>query len=204
MIRRALAVLRRQGWRGVWFGALARVDVYRRLDLVELELDELPPLAPNALELDIGFLRPDELDALDLLGGQWRPAEARERLERGERCFAARDGAVIVSARWIAAGKGRVEYLDASLSLAEGEVYLYESFTRPDRRGESISPALGTRLARALASEGCRRIVATGLPESREARRAAEKVGYRRTGRMGYVKLGPWRRVFLRRGDPAS
>lgn len=202
MIRRAVDVYRRQGWAGVWFGALARAQAYRRLELIELDLTgELPAFAPDPLGLRFGFLEPDELHALGRLGGQWTPADAEARIARGERCFAARRASEVVSARWVATSRGWIEYLGTWLPLEPGEAYLYESFTLPELRGRGISPAVGTRFARALADEGARRVLAAVLRESREGTRAYEKVGYRRIGRVGYVKLGPWRKDFLRAGD---
>ena len=66
----------------------------------------------------------------------------------------------------------------------------------PALRGRGVSGAASTRLAHALADEGCRRILAGVLMENRAGKRAYEKAGYRRVGRIGYVGLGPWRRAF--------
>lgn len=196
MIGRLAAVLRDQGVRGVWFGALAWAKVYRRLELVELALVGPPPPAPAAAALDFGFLRNDELRALGALGAGTGADEARRRLERGDRCFVARDGGAIVSARWVASGRAHIAYLDRWLDLEPGGTYVYETFTRPERRGDGVSAAAGTRLAHALSGEGHRRVVAAVLRENHAGTRAYEKIGYRRTGRIGYVKLGPWRRDF--------
>jgi GNAT superfamily N-acetyltransferase len=181
--------------RGIWFGGLAWARIYRRLELVELTLGALPPLAP-ADGLDIRWLGDEELDALTGLGGPWSPGEASARFDRGHRCFAALEDGDVVSARWVVSDRAYVSYVDSWLELDPGESYLYESYTHPSRRGRGISPALGTRLARALAAEGCTRIVSAALPERREATRAWQKVGYRRIGRIGYLGLGPWRRRF--------
>jgi RimJ/RimL family protein N-acetyltransferase len=92
----------------------------------------------------------------------------------------------------------RIEFLRRELPLPAGDVYLYETFTRPAERGLGISGAAGTRLAHDLAAEGLRRIVAAVLPENPAGVRAYEKAGYRRRGTIGYVRLGPVRREFLR------
>ena len=173
----------------------SRARFYRRLLVTELSLDTLPPLAPDQ-GLDIRWLEDDELDALARLGGPWSPSEAEKRLADGQRCFAAREGEEVVSARWIVSGRAYVSYVDSWLDLEPGERYLYESFTHPSRRGRGISPALGTRLARQLAAEGCTRVLSAALPESRPAMRSWQKVGYRPVGHIGYVGLGPWRRRF--------
>ena len=168
--------------RRAWFGGLARARLYRRLELVELSLRPPPPLRETDLDLAFGFVD----DADDERG--------RERLARGDRCFAARQAGTIVSSRWSAERRAHVAYLDLWLDLDPGDVYLSETFTDPARRGHGVSGAAGTRLAAALAAEGHRRILAGVLSENHAGTRAYEKAGYRRVGRLGYVGLGPWRR----------
>jgi ATP-dependent Clp protease ATP-binding subunit ClpA len=51
-------------------------------------------------------------------------------------------------------------------------------------------------LVGAGAAEGARRIVGVLEPENRAGIGANEMAGYRIVGRIGYVKLGPWRRDF--------
>ena len=143
-----------------------------------------PALRETPLTLEYGFLA--ETDDED----------ARARLERGDRCFVAREAGTIVSSRWIAEGRAFVEYLDSWLDLEPGEVFLSETYTVPALRGRGVSGAAGTRLAHALADEGCRRILAGVLMENHAGKRAYEKAGYRRVGSIGYVGLGPWRRAF--------
>ena len=192
MIARTRALYRDQGLRGVWFGALARVGVYRRLVLVELSLRPPPPVVEIPLELDYGFLASPRDD------------DDRTRLERGDRCFAAWQDGRIVSSRWIANGRAHVAYLDRWIDVADDDVYLSETWTAQPLRGRGVSGAAGTRLAAVLAAEGKRRIVAAVLPENTGGRRAYEKAGYLPVGRIGFVKLGPWRRDFSSRdGRPA-
>jgi RimJ/RimL family protein N-acetyltransferase len=180
---------REAGVRGVWFGALAWTKLYRRLELVGLSLEPPPAMLETPLELDYGFLAETDDE------------EARARLEYGDRCFVAWEDGVVVSSRWIAAGRAFVEYLDGWLDLEPGEVFLSETLTVPALRGRGVSGAAGTRLGHALAGEGCRRILAGVLMENHAGRRAYEKAGYRRVGRIGYVGLGPWRKSFRRRED---
>jgi RimJ/RimL family protein N-acetyltransferase len=173
------------GWMArVWFGGFAWARLYRRLELVELGLRPPPALRDTPLALDFGYLDEHE--------------DVRARLERGDRCWVAREAGTIVSSRWISAGRAHVAYLDTWLDLDRDEVYLSETYTDPARRGHGVSGAAGTRLAHALAGEGCRRIVAGVLRENDAGNRAYEKAGYRRVGRIGYVGIGPWRREFRR------
>lgn len=176
------------GWVSrLWFGGLAWARLYRRLELVELRLDPPPAVLETPLELDFGLLAPGEDE------------RARARLERGERCFVAREEGTIVSSRWIAERRAHVAYLDMWLELERDEVYLSETYTDPSHRGHGVSGAAGTRLAHALAADGRRRILAGVLPENLAGRRAYEKAGYRGVGWLGYVGIGPLRRTFERR-----
>jgi ribosomal protein S18 acetylase RimI-like enzyme len=197
MLRDVFDVYREQGLRGVWFGLLART-FYRRLDLVELDLADPPPLAGMPFPLEFGFLEKSEAAEYAELGAGVDVDEALRRMGRGERCFVARSDGRIVSGRWLATGRAFVTYLDRVLELADGDVYVYESFTDPARRGKAVSAAAGTRLAELLAEQGRRRMVAATLRENRPGQRIWRKAGYRHIGTIGYVKLGPWRRHFLR------
>jgi hypothetical protein len=198
MLRRAAEVYRQAGIRGLWFGALARI-CYRRLDLVELSLTPPPAIAESPFPLDFGFLDESDVAAYAELGAGVTVEEALLRLKRGERCFVVRADGSIVSGRWVAARRAFVSYLDRWLELGPDEVYVYETYTRSAERGHAVSAAGGTRLARVLAGEGVRRVVAAVLPENGPGQRAYRKASYRRVGTIGYVKLGPWRRHFLRR-----
>jgi RimJ/RimL family protein N-acetyltransferase len=175
---------REAGLRGVWFGGLAWARLYRRLELVTLSLEPPPAVIETPLALEYGFLAETE------------DQDARGRLDRGDRCFVAWEAGTVVSSRWIAEGRAFVEYLATWIDLDPDEVYLSETFTVPALRGRGVSGAAGTRLAQALADEGHRRILAGVLEENHAGKRAYEKAGYRRVGRIGYIGLGPWRRGF--------
>jgi GNAT superfamily N-acetyltransferase len=180
------AAWREGGMRGVWFGALAWARLYRRLELVVLSLDPPPALLTTPLELDFGFLSETDDEG------------TRARMERGDRCYVAREAGTIVSSRWIAKGRAFMDYLDTWIDLEPDEAYLSETFTHPSLRGHGVSGAAGTSLAAVLAGEGYRRILAGVLMENHAGKRAYEKAGYQRAGRVGYIGLGPWRRDFTR------
>ena len=123
----------------------------------------------------------------------------REHVWRAETAASSRGRpGSVVSSRWIAGGRAFVEYLGTWLDLEPDEVFLSETFTVPALRGRGVSGAAGTRLAHALANEGCRRILAGVLTENHAGKRAYEKAGYRRVGRIGTIGLGPWRKELKR------
>jgi hypothetical protein len=126
--------------------------------------------------------------------------EARRRLERGERCWTARSDGRIVSARWIVTDVDAVEipYLGHRLELTPGQAYVYETFTAPDHRGRSVSGAAGSRLARVLADEGYRSMLAVVWPGETAIVRANVKAGYEPIGTIHSLGIGRRRRTFRR------
>ena len=193
---RAFELLRAGSVRPLVFGVLGET-VYRRLVVLERELDvTAPPVDEPGLEF--GFLGPDRISEYEAL----RPGHsgrAQERLTEGHRCFAARVEGDLASVRWVAVGGAHVEYLDLRLALAPGEVFSYDAFTAPGYRRRGISTATQNRLAEVLHAEGHRRVIRAVLPENRAGFRDALTVGFRPNGRIGYVRLGPWRRELRRR-----
>jgi hypothetical protein len=197
-LSRAREILLEDGAAALWYAVLAQT-VYRRLTLMELVLDPLPPVVDSTLPLEVGFLGSWEVSDYLELRRDGDEQEVIARLARGERCFVARHKGVLVSARWITSGEAEIEYLGSRLPLAPDEVFLSDTFTSPPYRGNSISAAAGTRLAHMLAGEGIRRIIGAVLPENRRAARAFDKaVGARPFGKIGYVAIGPLRRDFIR------
>ena len=75
-------------------------------------------------------------------------------------------------------------------------MFVSEGYTVPALRGRGVFGAASTRLAHALADEGCGRMLVGVLSENHAGKRACEKAGYRHVGSIGYVGLGPWRRAF--------
>lgn len=171
--------------------------VYRRLMLVERELGdgllgEVPP------ELEVGFLDASSLDEYEELR-PGRGTEAAARLATGHRCFGTRVDGRLVAVRWLATGSPHVGYLDLRLPLSDDEIYHYDSFTHPEQRRRGLSLSTQAALFALLRDEGFRHVLRAVLPENRAAVGDAAKAGYRPLGRMGYVRLGRWRRTFVRR-----
>jgi GNAT superfamily N-acetyltransferase len=203
-LARAAEVVRTEGARALVARA-AGETLYRRLVLVERDLAE-PLDADVPVELAFGYLDGSAVDAYEAFrpGGGRR---AEQRLADGDRCFATWSGGRLVAVRWLATGAPRIEYLDLPLQLVDGEIYHYDTFTDPSLRRRGISVASQARLFETLRREGFRCSIRALLPENRAALRDAARAGYRERGRIGYVKLGPWRRPFRtdrRTVNPAS
>jgi GNAT superfamily N-acetyltransferase len=189
-------LLRAEGPRSVVLRALGET-VYRRLLLVERDLRSAEPVATAPLGLRFAFLDESGLDEY----AAFRPgrrAQAAERLARGDRCFATWLDGRLAAARWLATGSPHIEYLDVRLPLADGEIYHYDTFTDPALRRRGVSTAGHDALLPLLSDEGYRWSVRALLPENRAAFADAARGGYVARGRIGYVRLGPLRREFIR------
>jgi hypothetical protein len=104
----------------------------------------------------------------------------------------------LVSTRWVTANSVWVDYLGRWLPLAPGEVWISDTFTDPEHRGQDVSPAAGAALARALVGEGVRAQLAGVLPENPLGVRAYGQAGYLTVCTIGYIRIGR-RRDFVRR-----
>jgi hypothetical protein len=192
-LARAIEVLRAEGVRALVARA-ASETVYRRLLLFERDTREPLDVAVPA-ELVFGYLDERGLNAYDQLR-PGRGRDAAQRLAEGHRCFATWLDERLIAVRWLATGAPRVEYLDLALELTEGETYHYDTFTDAAVRRHGISAASQARLFESLSAEGLTRSIRAVLPENRAAVADAARAGYRPSGRIGYVKLGRWRRTF--------
>jgi ribosomal protein S18 acetylase RimI-like enzyme len=193
MWSRAGELLRENGVRQLWFRALGELG-YRRQLVTELLLPADPVDGPQPPDTEARFLGDADLDAYAALRGA--SGRASERLARGDRCFGIWLAGRLVSTRWVARGTVRLAYVDRDAVLGPTDVYFYDVYTAPQHRRRGISRFAAGILPELLASEGARRIVGVLEPENRAAIAANEMAGYRVVGRIGYAKLGPWRRDF--------
>jgi len=198
-LRRAVQVLREEGVGSLWFKALGET-VYRRAVVLERSLDEPTPQVAACLPVAFGRLQETEVDEYAAFRPETDPAEVRRRLQAGQMCFVARHEGKIIHACWVATGRARIDYLAREIALAPDEVYVYESFTAPDFRGQNVAAARSAYMRPVLRQAGYHRAVAVVVPENQVAFRPIEKAGYHRVGLLRTVWLGPWRRDFGRLG----
>jgi L-amino acid N-acyltransferase YncA len=104
----------------------------------------------------------------------------------------------MVAASWAAARRAWNFYLACEIRLQDGEVYVYDSFTRPDLRGQAVSPAIRAEMVRYFRAAGYRRMILGTVPENASNLQVARKTGFHPVGVIGYVKIGPWRWDFYR------
>lgn len=199
--RNAGEVLRREGFRRllVRAGVVARGIVYRYVVVVALDLTLARPDVSSDLQVQIRLLRPEDVAAYARFRG--RPVDAvpaLRRLDEGDLCVAVWLEDEIVAAAWYAFGKAWVDEIGRSLRLAADEVYAYDSYTAESRRRHNLAALRGIWAAAYLRENGYRRIVGWISPQNRPAFGPARKVGYETLGTVGFLRLGPWRRDFVR------
>lgn len=182
--------------RGLLLAALRRT-VYGHVVLIERDLREDKPLPRSDLPIEVRGLRSEDVSAYARSHPN-PPEELLRRKERGSHCHAAWHAGEIVSATWWHPGEAWIEDLDRRFQLRAGEVYLYDAWTLPLLRGRNITPARSGLTLRALGEQGFVRAIAFVLPENRPIHKAVEKVGWRRFGTAGFVRIGPARIEFVR------
>ena len=195
---RCKQVLREEGVRSLFLRILQEIGALRRLVLIEVPLEDPPPSSNSSSLLEARSLQETDLDAYVAFRPDVDVSEIRGRLAAGHRCFAAWYAGRLVSAVWVARQRAWIDYLAHEIGLAPDEAYAYDSFTVPDMRGMEIASARSGAMRRGLREAGVRRLLGAILPENQWAKRRARKRGHRRIGVIGYWKVGPWRRDFIR------
>lgn len=195
-VARTREILRREGPAGLVFRVLARLG-YRRNGWFVRSLAEPVEEEPRA-PVEVVELTAADVEAYLSFRRGATAASFHERLGRGARCHAAlRDGR-IASVTWTSTGSGRIEFLDRAFSLAPDEVYLFDSFTRPEHRGQRLQAALCARVLAGFRAAGYRVAITMIAPENRPNIRSRMRSGFVRTGTMGRVGVGRWTRHFFR------
>lgn len=195
--QRAVEVLRDEGVQPCWCRILSET-VYRRVLLLERRLDEPLPEVTSPLPVILDRLQATTMDAYTRLRPNARSQEVRQRLALGQRAFVVWYHGDMVHVGWTATERARIAFLDCEVVLAPDVVYQYESFTAPAWRGQNLAAVRIGEMARYFRSAGYRRLLAVVVPENQAALRPLVKTGYRLIGKMGYIKVGPWRCYFCR------
>jgi len=183
----------------LWFGALARARIYRRLILRERPLSQPFPDLSVHTPVSVSLLAAGEIDAYMTFRPDQSIDEVRSRLDEGQQCFAVWQDRRIVHAAWAVTGRARIEYLSTEITPAPDEAYWHDVFTAPAFRGRGVAGVRMVEMMRCFRDRGYRRMLGAILPENRSSLRLDDKAGWARPiGLIGYVGLGPWRHVFCR------
>jgi ribosomal protein S18 acetylase RimI-like enzyme len=185
---------RDQGVRGLWFATMAKLG-YRRVLMREYVLAEGIAEVTPGVPVVIEQLQRDQVDEFNAFRAPADPQSAAQRLASGHRCFVARYEGTIVCSGWVATGHAWSEYLSATISIAPDDFYMYGVYTRPEFRGKGIAEALRAETCRFYRSQGFRRVVTYVVPENR---RALSRLGFHTIGIVGCIRIGSFRRDFVR------
>jgi len=195
-IKRVAEVLRDEGVSGLWSKLVDRANVYRRIIIIERPLTEPVPNVMPALPVVFDLLSKAGVADYIQFRPEADPSEISRRLDRGHWCFLVRFNGRIVHACWAAACPAWIEYLSHRIGARGGDTYLYDALTLPSFRGKKLAPATHAEMMRYFARAGFQRTLAVILPRNEAAFRYVKKVGWRRNGAVGYIKLGRWRHDF--------
>ena len=177
----------------VW-ASKAVTTVYRRMLFLVYPLqNKLVPSFRSTLALEFRALT-DELEEYHQFRPDTPPSEVRDRLARGDRCFASWHGGRIVDAGWVATGAVYVPYLQRTMLLDHGDIYHYDSHTSPEFRGRGPFMARNSYVARCNQSEGFARSVALVALENRASWKVLTRSGLQTRGLYTYLRLGPFSR----------
>lgn len=193
-------VLRREGARRLLARAATVVcgTVYRRVVLVAVDLTQELPDGPCDVPIEIRLLQAEDAEAYARFRSGTEPDRVARRLDEGHVCVAAWLEGEIVTAQWYAFGRNRLDAIGRPLDLAEDEVYAYDSYTAEPLRGRRLATARAIWACRYLRGAGYRRTLGYIAPQNRPAFGPPRRVEARELGTAGFVRLGPWRRDFVR------
>ena len=184
--------------RDLWFKALSFGRIYRRLVLLDRPLSAIPDIATPA-SLRVTVLADSEINAYLALRRDQDATTFRGRLGKGHHCFAVWHKEQIVHAAWAATGRAPIGYLSRDLTLAPGEVFVFDAYTAPTFRGRGASPFRALVMGEHFRDRGYRSVLTAVHPENTVGFRPLEKVGAKPVGLIGYFGMGPWRWHFCHR-----
>jgi GNAT superfamily N-acetyltransferase len=153
------------------------------------------------LPVEIRILEPREAGAWRRHRAELEASRIDERLQRlgnGHSCVAAWLDGEIVASVWLALDEARIPEIDRNLRLGRGEVFAYDSYTSEGARGHGIATMRAVWTARYLRDAGYDVVLGHVTPENRPGHGPPARAGYQELGTAGYVRLGPWRRDYVR------
>ena len=146
-------------------GGAKALDVlgYRRMVRVEWSM----AWDLRDLELRPGVrMEPASLEEFATLGHPTPMAEAERRCARGERMLGLWLEGTLVYASWLATESVRQPYLRVDLPLGPGSIYQYESWLKPELRGEGLASQTAIGLFALAEKEGIDRLVSHVWPDN--------------------------------------
>ncbi len=180
---------------------LERLGIVVRPFVVVREGLVAPPPIPSHPRFTGGFI--DESDLPELVRrGSMNAEVCRDRLRRGQLCYAVKDGDRIVAKMWC--DLTEVNFVPMRRPLDANEAYLYAAFTDPDVRGQNLAPLMREQCYAALRARGRDVFWSYSDFYNAPARRFKEKLGATETAVGIYFALfGRLGRTVILRERPA-
>lgn len=196
-VARAWAALRDEGPRVFWL-KLASALGYRSLRIVARPLSPPIPEAAPRVPVRIELLPPRAVDEYLAFRPEAVRARVLRRWDAGDLCFVARQDGRIVACGWATTAEAWTDYLRCAIELAPGDVYLFDGYTHPDRRGRGIFQALCAQQVRHLRAAGHRRAIRATAPHNTVAMHVHAGSGFRPIGTVSRFRFGPWQWIVRR------
>jgi GNAT superfamily N-acetyltransferase len=174
----------------------ALTTFYRRMILMVRPLDAKLPVFSARLAVTFKLLSEKDFSAYQRFRPEGGLTSLQRCLSRGDSCFAAYHEGRIVHAVQVATGHVYVPYLRRSLILQPGDVYTYDSFTRPGYRSYGLASARAVHVMHYYQHEGYQRMVCLIAGENAAGRHVMQKLGYQALGLYSYLRLYPWQRYW--------
>jgi len=113
-------------------------------------------------------------------------------ISRGDRCFAFFDGDAVISYGWYATLPTRLPDLDPTLALYfdPAYVHMYNTFTRPQYRGQRLHAIGALTMLRSYVGRGWKGLICYVDGSNITSLRACGRVGFKQFGRIMLMRLG--------------
>jgi ribosomal protein S18 acetylase RimI-like enzyme len=108
------------------------------------------------------------------------------RLQRGEQFWTAQHQEKIISYCWATQEPVEIGEVRCLVSPRSDETYLYDAFTFPEYRGQSLYPALLQRIFAQSRQQGLRRALIFVLSDNTASIRGVQKAGFHEFQRVTY------------------
>ena len=128
------------------------------------------------------------------------PRTFRERLTETTWCYLVRARGAIVHATWCTTSAAWTREIRAYLVPPSGDAYVYESFTRPEARGQGVYPFALAAIAADLGHTGMARVWVAVEATNHASLRAVAKAGFEPHSEIGLTRR--WGRLTIQAPPP--
>lgn len=118
--------------------------------------------------------------------GTESPSTFRARLSRGTRCYLVEKGSLIVHSTWATETAAWTREIRRQLKPPPGDIYVYESFTRPEVRGRGVYPFALQHICADAREQGSNRVWVAVEADNPASVRAVTKAGFTEAFRVSY------------------